>query len=276
MLSGEHRSLVLQVAIGDQVDPDIVWKMTQWLHLPDAMSPLKGMPDIWYLSGDDPLAPVGELVAREVTVTPTLRSTLKLCRRASLEDVFVRVKLKELLMTYLLRLYSSVIFRLSTSRLIRSDLDYHLLRATMVFIFALFGWSKWHVFEAETIEPLIAHGPLIFWLLPAFGVRGAGWFLGTAEWTFGFLIFLGFWNKPLGILGAAGSLFTYASTTTIILFLPAADAWAPQAGGFPSITMTSGFLVKDIVLFAASFYLLKQDIVRSRWVRVPDATDSVR
>jgi uncharacterized membrane protein YkgB len=175
-------------------------------------------------------------------------------------------------MSYLLRIYSNVIAHLADSWLIRSDLDYHLLRATMVFIFALFGWSKWHVFEAETIAPLIAHAPLIFWLLPAFGVRGAGWFLGAAEWTFGSLIFLGFWNKPLGILGAAGSLFTYASTSTIILFIP--DAWAPQAGGFPSITMTSGFLFKDIVLFAASFYLLKQDIVRSRWVNVPDVTGS--
>jgi uncharacterized membrane protein YkgB len=164
-------------------------------------------------------------------------------------------------MTYLLRRYSNLIALLSKSWLIRSDLDYHLMRGTMVFIFALFGWSKFHVFEAEAIQPLIAHAPLIFWLLPAFGVRGAGWFLGTAEWTFGLLLFLGFWNKPLGILGAAGSLFTYASTTTIILFIP--DAWAPQAGGFPSITMTSGFLFKDIVLFAASFYLLKQDVVRS-------------
>jgi uncharacterized membrane protein YkgB len=56
----------------------------------------------------------------------------------------------------------------------------------------------------------------------------------------------------------------------IILFLP--DAWAPQAGGFPSITMTSGFLFKDIVLFAASFYLLKQDMVRNRWVSATGAT----
>jgi uncharacterized membrane protein YkgB len=75
------------------------------------------------------------------------------------------------------------------------------------------------------------------------------------------LLFLGFWNKPLGILGAAGSLFTYASTITIIPFLP--EAWAPQAGGFPAITLVTGFLLKDVVLLAASFYLLKQDIVRA-------------
>jgi uncharacterized membrane protein YkgB len=131
----------------------------------------------------------------------------------------------------------------------------------MVFIFAIFGYQKWFLFEAETIKPLIAHSPLVFWLLPAFGVRGASWFLGTTEWTFGWLLFLGFWNKPLGILGAAGSLFTYASTITIIPFLP--EAWAPQAGGFPAITLVTGFLLKDVVLLAASFYLLKQDIVRA-------------
>jgi uncharacterized membrane protein YkgB len=164
-------------------------------------------------------------------------------------------------MTYLVRFYASLVLNLSSSWLIKSDLDYHLIRATMVFIFALFGWSKFHEFEAETIKPLIEHSPLVFWLLPAFGVRGSGWFLGTTEWTFGILLFLGFWNKPLGVLGAAGSMFTYASTTTIILFLP--DAWAPEAGGFPSITLTSGFLAKDVVLFAASFYLFKQDIVRA-------------
>jgi uncharacterized membrane protein YkgB len=164
-------------------------------------------------------------------------------------------------MTHLVRFYASLLLNLSSSWLIKSDLDYHLIRATMVFIFALFGWSKFHEFEAETIKPFIEHSPLVFWLLPAFGVRGSGWFLGTTEWTFGILLLVGFWNKPLGILGAAGSMFTCASTSTILLFLP--GAWAAEAGGFPSVTLASGFLAKDVVLFAASFYLFKQDIVRS-------------
>jgi uncharacterized membrane protein YkgB len=156
---------------------------------------------------------------------------------------------------------TNLIRSLSETALFKGDLDYHLIRASMVFIFLLFGYQKWHLFEAETIKPLIAHSPLVFWLLPAFGDRGAGWFLGATEWTFGLLLFFGFWNKMLGILGAAGSLFTYASTITIIPFLP--DAWAPEAGGFPAITLTTGFLIKDVVLFAASFYLLKQDIMRA-------------
>jgi uncharacterized membrane protein YkgB len=156
---------------------------------------------------------------------------------------------------------TKIIKLLSDSQLFKGDLDLHLIRASMVFIFAIFGYQKWFLFEVETIKPLIAHSPFVFWLLPAFGVRGAGWFLASTEWTFGLLLFLGFWNKPLGILGAAGSLFTYLSTITIIPFLP--DAWAPEAGGFPAITLPTGFLLKDVVLLAASFYLLKQDIVRA-------------
>jgi hypothetical protein len=33
--------------------------------------------------------------------------------------------------------------------------------------------------------------------------------------------------------------------------------------GFPTMTETAAFLMKDLVLFAVSFYLLKQDVVRA-------------
>jgi uncharacterized membrane protein YkgB len=97
-------------------------------------------------------------------------------------------------------------------------------------------------------------------MYPAFGVRGASWFLGASEWLFGALLFLGFWNKRLGILGAAGSCVTFLSTVSIIPFMP--DGWAPSAGGFPAMVGNVPFLMKDVVLFAASFYLLKQDVER--------------
>ena len=40
------------------------------------------------------------------------------------------------------------------------------------------------------------------------------------------------------------------------------DGWAASAGGFPAMTGNVPFLMKDIVLFAASLYLLKQDVAR--------------
>jgi uncharacterized membrane protein YkgB len=115
--------------------------------------------------------------------------------------------------------------------LLKDDLDYHLLRASMVIIFLAFGYQKWWEYEAQVLIPYISNGPLIFWLYPVFGIRGASWFLGASEWLFAALLFLGFWNKKLGILGALGSCATFVGTVTIIPFMP--NGWDPAAG-FPA------------------------------------------
>ena len=143
--------------------------------------------------------------------------------------------------------------------LLKEDLDYHLLRASMVTIFLAFGYQKWWEYEAQVLIPYISNGPLIFWMHPVFGIRGASWFLGVSEWLIAALLFLGFWNKTLGILGALGSCATFVSTVTIIPFMP--NGWDPVAG-FPAMAGNVPFLMKDLVLLAVSFYLLKQDVVR--------------
>ena len=172
---------------------------------------------------------------------------------------------------------NSLIKILAKSGLFKGDLDYHLVRTSMVLIFLFFGYQKWFEYEAQGLIPFISNGPLISWMYPVFGIRGATWFLGVSEWLFGALLFLGFWNKKLGILGAVGSCACFISTLTIIPFMP--DGWAVSAGGFPAMTGNVPFLMKDVVLLAASFYLLKQDVVRAslsaaerrEWREVGDA-----
>ena len=144
---------------------------------------------------------------------------------------------------------------------LKDDLDYHLLRASMVIIFFFFGYQKWFEYETQALIPYISNGPLIFWMYPVFGIRGATYFLGVSEWLLGTLMFLGFWNKRLGILGALGACFSFVATVTIIPFMP--DGWAASAGGFPAMTERVAFLLKDLVLLTASFYLLKQDLLRA-------------
>lgn len=155
---------------------------------------------------------------------------------------------------------NTLINNLARTGLMKQDFTYHVVRASMVLIFVFFGYQKWFQYEAQVLIPYISHGPLIFWLYPVFGIRGASWFLGVSEWFFGTLLFIGFWNKRIGVLGALGSVATFVGTVTIIPFMP--NGWDVAAGGFPAMAGNVPFLMKDVVLLAVSVYLLKEDVAR--------------
>jgi len=149
---------------------------------------------------------------------------------------------------------------LAGSRRLKGNLDLHVVRGSMVLIFLLFGYQKWFEYEVQTLEPFISNGPLTFWMYPVFGLHGATYFLGVSEWLTAALLIWGFWNPKAGILGALLSVGTFITTVTIIPFLP--DGWDPAAG-FPAMKGNVAFTMKDVVLLAVSFYLLKQDVVRA-------------
>src|SRR4051795_11442004 len=89
---------------------------------------------------------------------------------------------------------------LAKSGLLRDRLDQHLVRASIVLIFVLFGYQKWFEYEAQTLIPFIRNGPLTFWMYPVFGLHGASWFLGVSEWLTAALLV---WGS--GIPGRASS-----------------------------------------------------------------------
>ncbi len=80
-------------------------------------------------------------------------------------------------------------------------------------------------------------------------MRGGARFLGATEWTICALLYAGFWDKRFGILGALGSTVTFATTVTIIPFMP--NGW-DQAAGFPAMAGLVPFLIKDVVLLTAT------------------------
>lgn len=150
---------------------------------------------------------------------------------------------------------------LTKAGLLTDDLDYHLVRASMIILFVFFGYTKWFEYAAQELMPFFQHGPLLSWMYPVFGVRGATRLVGASEWLFGTLLFLGFWNKKLGILGALGATLSFIGTVTIIPFMP--NGWNASAGGFPAMDGNVPFLMKDVVLLAAAVYLLRQDVLRA-------------
>src|SRR5262249_41353322 len=149
---------------------------------------------------------------------------------------------------------------LAKSGLLQGDLDLHLVRGSMVLIFLVFGYQKWFEYEARGLVPFISNGPLTFWMYPLLGQHGATYFLGVSEWLTAALLIWGYWNPRAGTLGSLLSVATFVTTVSIIPFMP--EGW-DEAAGFPAMKGNVAFLMKDVVLLAVSFYLLKQDVVRA-------------
>ena len=83
------------------------------------------------------------------------------------------------------------------------------LRYGLVGLLVLWGGFKFTAFEAEGIRPLIEHSPLLHWLYPVLGVRGASDLIGVVEITAGLLMCARHWRpgwSALGSLIAAGGL----------------------------------------------------------------------
>jgi uncharacterized membrane protein YkgB len=133
---------------------------------------------------------------------------------------------------------------------------HHLLRLMLVTIFLAFGYVKFFPFEADGVEPLIAAHPALGWLLPLFGKAGASAFLGVVEITAGIALLIGLRSAIANLVGGVLTLITFAITVSLFFFIP--GVFEESAGGFPAISGTGGFLLKDIVLFATGLVFAEQ------------------
>jgi uncharacterized membrane protein YkgB len=139
----------------------------------------------------------------------------------------------------------------------RSRFDLRLLRWSLVLVFLGFGYTKWFDYEAQALVGLISNSPLLAWMHAAFGVHGASYALGVAETAAAVLLGLGAVSARAGIAGALLSAATFAVTTSLLLTSPGvfeASVGAPALGGL------GAFLLKDVVLLAASLALLRESV----------------
>src|SRR5436305_2207110 len=136
---------------------------------------------------------------------------------------------------------NSLIKVLARSRLLKGDLDLHLVRGSMVLIFLLFGYQKWFEYEAQGLIPFISNGPLTSWMYPVFGLHGATYFLGVSEWL----------------------------TAALLVWVLESQGGPPRGHPLrrhvrlPGDERQVAFTMKNVVLLAVSFYLLKQDVARA-------------
>jgi uncharacterized membrane protein YkgB len=124
-----------------------------------------------------------------------------------------------------------------------------ILRYGIVAILLLIGGLKFTHAEAMAIQPLIAHSPLMSWLYAIADVDTVSRVIGTTEIVCALLIATRAVFPLASALGSAIGICTFLATLSFILSTP--GVWDP---GFPALSATGSFLIKDLVLLGACVF----------------------
>jgi reactive chlorine resistance protein C len=129
----------------------------------------------------------------------------------------------------------------------------HLLRYGLAGMLLYFGALKFTAVEAEAIQPLLAHSPLLGWLYGVLSVQASSNLIGGVELLIAGLIALRPWRPALAAMGSAGAVGMFAVTLSFLVTTP--GMWQPVPGfPLPVPTAGGGFLVKDVFLLGAALW----------------------
>lgn len=127
------------------------------------------------------------------------------------------------------------------------------LRYGLVLILGWIGAMKFTAYEAEGIQALVATSPLMSWMYKVFSLQATSNIIGVAEIITAVLIAIRPLSAKLSAIGSVLAVFTFLSTLTFLFSLP---GWEKSLGGFPALSGSGGFLLKDVVLFGAALWTL--------------------
>jgi uncharacterized membrane protein YkgB len=128
-----------------------------------------------------------------------------------------------------------------------------LLRYGLVLVLGWIGAMKFTAYEAAGIQALVETSPLMSWMYRVFSLQATSNIIGTAELFAAALIAIRPISPRLSSVGSLLAVLTFLATLTFLFSLP---GWEKSLGGFPALSGSGGFLLKDIVLLGASFWTL--------------------
>lgn len=127
-------------------------------------------------------------------------------------------------------------------------------RYGLALVIGWIGVLKFTAYEAQGIQPLVANSPLMSWLYHFFSVTTFSSLLGVVEVTAAVLLAVKPWLPKVSALGSVVSVGLFAATISFLFTTPGATE-ATQ-GGFPWLSMTGQFLLKDVVLLGIAVWTL--------------------
>jgi len=129
----------------------------------------------------------------------------------------------------------------------------YILRYGLVLVLGWIGAMKFTAYEAEGIKPLLETSPLMGWMLRVMSLQAASNLIGTVELVTALLLAIRPWAPKVSAVGSLLAIGTFLATLTFLFSLP---GWEQSLGGFPALSGSGGFLLKDVVLLGASVWTL--------------------
>ena len=135
------------------------------------------------------------------------------------------------------------------------------IRYGLVLVLGWIGAMKFTAYEAEGIKTLVETSPLMSWLYKVLSLQATSNVIGIAELTAAALIAIRPLAPKLSAIGSVLAVFTFLTTLTFLFSLP---GWEKSLGGFPALSGSGGFLLKDMVLLGAALFTLGDSLASDK------------
>jgi uncharacterized membrane protein YkgB len=136
-----------------------------------------------------------------------------------------------------------------------------LARYGLVLILLWIGGMKFTAYEAEGIWPLVSSSPLMSWMYKFLSVQSVSILIGIAEITAATMILMQPVSARIAMVGSGMAVLTFLTTLTFLFSLP---GWEKSLGGFPALSGSGGFLLKDLVLLGTAIWVLGESVSKSK------------
>ena len=136
-----------------------------------------------------------------------------------------------------------------------------LIRYGLVIVLGWIGAMKFTAYEAAGIKSLVETSPLMSWMYKFLSLQATSNVIGVAELSAAFLLAMRPVSAKFSAVGSAIAVCTFLATLTFLFSLP---GWEKSLGGFPALSGSGGFLLKDVVLLGASFWTLGDSLSANR------------
>ena len=144
--------------------------------------------------------------------------------------------------------------RLARAESTLSTITSVLLRYGLVLVIGWIGLLKFTDYEAHGIEPLVANSPLMSWLYGIFSVTTFSTLLGVLEVATAVLLAVKPWWPRVSAVGSVLAIGLFVATISFLFTTPGIGE--ASAGGFPLLSTTGQFLIKDVVRVGVSAWTL--------------------